>query len=74
VKPPSPNLIGEGGISPCLILWRGTCPGWLSPPNGDPGSTQILTWHCGAQSQNISQLASSGTMPTGKSPQLSPSG
>jgi hypothetical protein len=40
MEPPSLNLMGGGGgISPCLILWRGTCPGWLSPPNGDPGST-----------------------------------
>jgi hypothetical protein len=37
-------------ISPCLILWRGTYPGWLSPPNDDPGSTQILTRHCSVQS------------------------
>jgi hypothetical protein len=36
--------------------------------NIDPGSTQILTWHCSAQSQIISQLKSSGTT------QISPSG
>jgi hypothetical protein len=70
-KPPISYLIG--GISPCLILWRATCPGWLSPPKGDPGSTQILTWHFGAQSQTISQLASSGTTPSIKSSQFSPS-
>jgi hypothetical protein len=34
---------GEGGISPCLILWRGTCPCWLSPMHSDLSSTQILT-------------------------------
>jgi hypothetical protein len=38
----------DGGIGPYLILWRGTCSGWLSIPNGDPGSTQIMTRHCGA--------------------------
>jgi hypothetical protein len=49
VKPPGPNLIqGGGGNCSCLILWRGTCLGWLSPPNGDSCSTQILTRHCGA--------------------------
>jgi hypothetical protein len=71
LKPLGPDL--TGGISSCLVLWRGTCPGWLSPMNGDPGSTQILTQHYGAQSQTISQLESSGTMPTSKSSQLSPS-
>jgi hypothetical protein len=38
--------------------------------NGDPGSTQILTRHYGAQSQTISQLESSRTTATSKSPQL----
>jgi hypothetical protein len=38
MKPPS-----QGGISPCLVLWRGTCPCWLSPTYGNPGSTQTLT-------------------------------
>jgi hypothetical protein len=34
------DLIGGGGrISPYLILWRYTCPSWLSPPNSDPGTT-----------------------------------
>jgi hypothetical protein len=42
LKPPGPDLTG-GGISPYLVLWRGTCPSWLSPTNGDLGSTQILT-------------------------------
>jgi hypothetical protein len=36
----------EGYIYPCC----------LSPTNGDPGSTQILTEHHGAKSQTISQL------------------
>jgi hypothetical protein len=62
------------GIGPCLVLWSNTCPGWLSPVNGDLGSTQILTRHYGAQSQTISQLQSSGTTPTSNSPQLSPCG
>jgi hypothetical protein len=56
VKPLGSDLIGVGGggdVSPYLILWRGTCPGRLSPPNGDLGSTQILTRHYGAQSQTI---------------------
>jgi hypothetical protein len=73
LKPPGPNLIG-GGISPCLILWRGACPGWLSPPNGHPSSTQILTRYYSAQSQTVSQLTNSGTVPTSESPLFSPSG
>jgi hypothetical protein len=68
VKPPDPDLIGEGGISLYLILWRGTCPSWLSPPNGDLSSTQILTRHCGAQSLTLSQLVISRTTPSSKSP------
>jgi hypothetical protein len=71
MKPPGLDLIE--GISPCLIQWRGTLPSWLSPLNGDPGSTQILTWHYGAQSQTVSQLTSSGTTPASKSPQFGPS-
>jgi hypothetical protein len=75
VKPPDLDLIeGRGALASCLILWRGTCPGWLSPPNGDPGSTQILTRHYSAQSQIISQLKSSRAMLTSKFPQPSPSG
>jgi hypothetical protein len=66
MTPPGPDLIGD--ISPCLILWRGTYPRWLSPMNGDPGSTQILTQHFGAQSQTAGQLTNSWTMPTSKSP------
>jgi hypothetical protein len=62
------------GISPCLVLWRGACPGWLSPSNCDPGSTHILIWYYGAQSHTNSHLESSGTMPTSKFLQLSPSG
>jgi hypothetical protein len=41
LKPPSPDL--TMGIGPYLVLWRGICPGLLSPANGDLGSTQILT-------------------------------
>jgi hypothetical protein len=33
VKLPDPNL--TRGISPYLVLWRSTCPGWLSPSNSD---------------------------------------
>jgi hypothetical protein len=73
VKPPGLDLTGGGGISPCLVLWRDTCPGWLSPMNSDPGSTKILTQYFGAQFQTVSQLMSSGTTLTSKSPQLSPS-
>jgi hypothetical protein len=73
LKPPCPDLTG-GDISPCLVLWRGTCPGWLSPVNGDPVSTQILTRHCGTQSQTVSQLENSGSTPISKSLQFSPSG
>jgi hypothetical protein len=48
---------------------------WLAlTMNDDLGSTQILTQHYGAQSQTVSQLESSGTTPTSKSPQFSPSG
>jgi hypothetical protein len=42
--------------------------------NGDPGSTQILTHHYGAQSETVSHLESLRTMPTSKSPLFSPSG
>jgi hypothetical protein len=52
MKPPDSDLMG--GICPCLVQWRGTCPGWLSPSNGDLGSTQILTQHYGVQSQTDS--------------------
>jgi hypothetical protein len=38
LKPPGLDLIRGVGISPYLILWRGTCSGWLSPMNGDLGS------------------------------------
>jgi hypothetical protein len=63
---------GGGDISPCVILCRGACPVYLSPPNGDPASTQILTWHCGAKSQTISQLVNSGTVPTRQVPVVHP--
>jgi hypothetical protein len=53
-----------GGINPCLILWRGARPSLHSPPNGDPVSTQILTQHCGAKPQTVSQLTNSRTAPT----------
>jgi hypothetical protein len=49
VKPSGPDLT-RGGIGPHLVLWRGTCPIWLSPMNSDPGSIQILTQHYDAQS------------------------
>jgi hypothetical protein len=29
----------SGDISPCLVLWRGTCHCWLSSVHGDPDST-----------------------------------
>jgi hypothetical protein len=64
----------QGGLSPCLVLWRCTCPGWLSTASGDPCSTQVLNRHYGAKSHTVSQLNSSGTTSTSKSPQLSPSG
>jgi hypothetical protein len=60
------------GFSPCLVLWRGTCPSWLSPMNSGPSSTQILTQHYSVQSETISQLETSGTTSTCMSPQLSP--
>jgi hypothetical protein len=75
MKPHGLDLIERGGgRCPYLIQWRGTCPGWRSPPSGDPGSTKILTRHFSAQSQTVSQLVSSRTMPSSKSSYLSPSG
>jgi hypothetical protein len=41
--------------------------------NGDPGSTQIRTWHYGARSQTVSQLMSPGTTLTSMSSMPSPS-
>jgi hypothetical protein len=67
MKPLDPELMGD--IFPCLILWRGTYPSWLSPPHSDPGSTQIPTRHFSAQSQTAIQLTSLETMPTSKSPE-----
>jgi hypothetical protein len=57
-----------GGICPCLVLWRGTCPCWLSPTYGDSGSTQILTRHYSVKSQIVSQLMNMGTTPTRQVP------
>jgi hypothetical protein len=54
LKPPGPDLIGGGGISPCLVLCRGIYPSRLSPTNGDLGSTQILTRHYDAKFQTVS--------------------
>jgi hypothetical protein len=59
-----PDLIWGGGIGLCLILWRGTFPCWLSSMNGDSSSTQILTQHCSAKSETISQLVNLGTTPS----------
>jgi hypothetical protein len=47
---------------------------WLALSNGDRDSTQILTQHNVAQYQTVSQVTSSGTTPSSKSPQFSPSG
>jgi hypothetical protein len=38
----------------------------------DPDSTQILTQHCGAKSQTVSQIANSGTTRLGKYPAVQP--
>jgi hypothetical protein len=73
LEPPVLDLT-RGSISPCLVQWRGTCLGWILQVNGHPGSTQILTRHCGAKSQTVSPLANSGTTPTSRSPQFSTSG
>jgi hypothetical protein len=62
----------EGGISPYLILWRGACPSWLSPLNGDLGSAHILTRHFGAKSHTISQFTNSGITPTSQVPIVQP--
>jgi hypothetical protein len=64
LKPPGPDLMRGGGISPYLILGRGAYPGWFSPSKGDPGSTQVLTQHYGAKSQIVSQLTNSETTST----------
>jgi hypothetical protein len=40
--------------------------------NSDPDSTQILTRHCGAKSQTVSQLMNSGTAPTRQVPVVQP--
>jgi hypothetical protein len=72
LKLPSLELIREGGISPCLVRWRGTCPGWLSPVNGDPGSTQILTRHYGAKAQTVSHPVNSWIAPTRQVPIVQP--
>jgi hypothetical protein len=40
--------------------------------NGDPGSTQILTWHNGAKSQTVIQLMNSRTVPTRQVPVVQP--
>jgi hypothetical protein len=45
-----------GGISLCLILWRGTCPVGSHPSKSGLGYTQILTRHLDVQSQTVSQL------------------
>jgi hypothetical protein len=74
MKPPTTELIEGGGISPCLILWSGTCHSWLTALNGDPGATQILTRYFGAQSRIASRLVNLWTMPTGKSSQFSSTG
>jgi hypothetical protein len=64
MKPSGPNLYLGVVISLCLVLWRGTCPCWLSPTHGDPDCTQILTRHCGALSQTVSQLMNTRIAPT----------
>jgi hypothetical protein len=47
----------------------------VSPLNGDPDSTQILTWHYSAQSETARQLVSlEETTPPSQSSQLTPSG
>jgi hypothetical protein len=60
------------GIRIYLVLWKGTCPCWLSTTHGDPGSTQILTRHCGAKSHTDSQLTNLGPMPTRQVPIIQP--
>jgi hypothetical protein len=61
-----------GGISPCLVLWRGTCPCWLSPANGDLGSTQILTWHYAASLSPLVSSRTRGPHPARKVPVVQP--
>jgi hypothetical protein len=69
LKLPGLDLIGGGGgICHCLVLWRGTYSCCLSPADGDPSPTQILTQHSGAQSHTDSPLTNSGTAPTRQVP------
>jgi hypothetical protein len=56
------------GLQPCLVLWRGTCPCWLSPAYGDPVSTQILTLHHGASLRLLVSLQMRNPHRLGKYP------
>jgi hypothetical protein len=72
MKPLDPDLIrgeaGAGALAPVWSYGEALALASSHPPNGDPGSTQILTWHCGAQSQTVSLFESSETTPTSKFP------
>jgi hypothetical protein len=61
------RLEGYLHATPC-----GLAPSWLSLSNGDLGSTQILTRHCGAMFWIISQLMNMGTTPTRQVPIVQP--
>jgi hypothetical protein len=55
LKSPGQDLLtwGGGGISPWVVLQRGTRPCLLPPMNSDPVSTQIVNRHCGVKSQTV---------------------
>jgi hypothetical protein len=73
LKPPGHDLpVGGGGNSPCLVLWTGSFPCWLSLMNSDPASTQILIQHYGSKSQTVSQLTNLRTAPTRQVPVVHP--
>jgi hypothetical protein len=59
---------GGGGHLAYLVLWRVTCPCWLSPVHSDLDSTQILTWQRSAKSQTICQVTNAGTTLTRQVP------
>jgi hypothetical protein len=52
------------------VYFKNPC--WLSSAHSDLDSTQIVTRHCNAKSQTISQLVNSGTISTRQVPIVQP--
>jgi hypothetical protein len=71
MKPPDPDFLL--GLAPVWSYGEALALAGSHLLNGDPGFSQILIRHYSAQSQAVSQLESSGTMPTSKFTQISPS-